>query len=175
MHALSPNDARPWYREPWPWLLMAGPGLVIVAGVFTAWLAFRSNDGLVADDYYKQGLAVNQVLRRDHYAVDHGMTARLLHSGLQLRLFLKAEGGVALPTDLDLKIAHPTHSGEDQSLRLKAEGAGFYSGTLQMPVNGVRHLILEDRAGAWRLLGVWRGTQAEALDLLPAGVTAADS
>jgi hypothetical protein len=34
--------------------------IVIVAGAVTVWLAVVSNDGLVTDDYYKQGLAVNQ-------------------------------------------------------------------------------------------------------------------
>ena len=50
----------PWYREPWPWLLMAGPAVVVVAGLFTAWLAVVHEDGLVADDYYKQGLGINK-------------------------------------------------------------------------------------------------------------------
>ena len=59
------TGATPWYREPWPWLLMAGPVTVIIAGGFTAWLAVTSSDGLVADDYYKQGLAINQTLERD--------------------------------------------------------------------------------------------------------------
>ena len=54
------SNNQPWYKERWPWILMAGPGLVIVAGVITVWLAVVSNDGLVTDDYYKQGLAVNQ-------------------------------------------------------------------------------------------------------------------
>jgi len=38
---------------------MAGPAAVIVAGFFTMALAFRTEDGLVAEDYYKQGLAIN--------------------------------------------------------------------------------------------------------------------
>ena len=36
-----------------------GPAAVIVAGVYTTILAFSSTDGLVADDYYKQGLMIN--------------------------------------------------------------------------------------------------------------------
>lgn len=44
----------PWYREPWPWLLMAGPAVVVVAGFVTLWLAFNSDDGLVADDHHYQ-------------------------------------------------------------------------------------------------------------------------
>ena len=52
----------PWYRDPWPWILMAGPAAVVVAGAITLWIAFASADGLVAGDYYKQGLAINQVI-----------------------------------------------------------------------------------------------------------------
>ena len=41
--------AAPWYREPWPWLLMLGPLIVIIAGVITAYLAVVTSDGLVED------------------------------------------------------------------------------------------------------------------------------
>src|SRR4051812_31343236 len=46
------STLRPWYREPWPWLLMSGPAIVVVAGCLTAGIAWKSDDGLVADDYY---------------------------------------------------------------------------------------------------------------------------
>ena len=36
--------APPWYREPWPWLLMAGPAAVVVAGLITAWIAVKTDD-----------------------------------------------------------------------------------------------------------------------------------
>jgi hypothetical protein len=58
---LKSADKKPWYKEPWPWILMAGPVIVIVAGVITAWLAVISNDGLVSDDYYKQGMGLTSV------------------------------------------------------------------------------------------------------------------
>jgi hypothetical protein len=65
-------DRGPWYREPWPWLLMLGPVTVIIAGFITAYLAVVSNDGLVEDDYYKQGLTVNQRTARDQRAAELG-------------------------------------------------------------------------------------------------------
>ncbi|MEQ1516273.1 MAG: FixH family protein, partial [Usitatibacteraceae bacterium] len=37
----------PWYRQRWPWLLMAGPAIVVVAGFVTLALAIQSSDGLV--------------------------------------------------------------------------------------------------------------------------------
>jgi hypothetical protein len=43
------TGTKPWYREPWPWLLMAGPAIVVVAGLFTAYLAVISFDGFAVD------------------------------------------------------------------------------------------------------------------------------
>ena len=47
----------PWYQHRWPWLLMAGPFIVIIAGFITMWISFSGADALVVDDYYKQGKA----------------------------------------------------------------------------------------------------------------------
>ena len=68
---------RPWHREPWPWILMAGPAIVVVAGIATTVLAVSSSDGLVADDYYKQGLAINRVIERDARARALGIAAQV--------------------------------------------------------------------------------------------------
>ena len=61
----SPPGGGAWYREPWPWILIAGP---LVGRDRRAWprrvIAVRSDDGMVADDYYKRGLLVNQRCRR---------------------------------------------------------------------------------------------------------------
>ena len=69
---------RPWYREPWPWILISGPAVVVVAGFVTLWLAVSSSDGLVAEDYYKQGLAINRVIEREEAAQKLGLTARIV-------------------------------------------------------------------------------------------------
>ena len=61
-------DTRPWYRYRSPWLLMLGPAAVVVAGVATAWLAISTEDGLVVEDYYKEGKAINRVLKREETA-----------------------------------------------------------------------------------------------------------
>lgn len=150
------NESRPWYKERWPWLLMAGPAAVIVAGVVTVWLAVISNDGLVTDDYYKQGLTVNQRLQRDHQAEKLGLQADLMRSGTGLRLMIRGEEGIALPTILVLKLAHPTRAGQDQSIAMKAEGQGFYSGKMDVEVGGRWLVSIEDPDKQWRLQGEWQ-------------------
>jgi hypothetical protein len=150
--------SKPWYRHPWPWILMAGPFVVVVAGVFTAYLAVTSNDGLVDDDYYKQGLAVNKLTERDHQALALGLRAELMQSADsgQVRVLLSAKPQVVLPDLLNLRIVHPTRGGADQIVVLRADAGGAsYSGKLSAPLAGRWHISLEDEARQWRLTGNW--------------------
>lgn len=64
----SMNSVTPWYAQRWPWLLMLGPALVVVVSSYTIYLAYSRQDAMVVDDYYKQGKAINQDLRRDRAA-----------------------------------------------------------------------------------------------------------
>jgi len=159
------NDNRPWYKERWPWILMSGPAIVIVAGIATLWLAVISNDGLVTDDYYKQGLAVNQSLKRDHEAGSLGLQADLMRADQNVRLLLNSVGAVNLPAQITLKLAHPTRAGQDQMVEMVAEGQGFYSGKLNADIGGRWLVSIEDPAGQWRLQGDWLADSGEPLRL----------
>jgi len=145
--------AKAWYREPWPWLLMAGPAIVIVAGFYTLWLAVRSDDGLVADDYYKRGLAINQTLLRAQRAEELALGARVEPGvdGGQVRVMVT--GAAALPPVLRLRLVHPTQAVADQWIELRAVGPGIYEGTRVAPAAGRRVMMLEDAARTWRLAG----------------------
>lgn len=142
---------KPWYREPWPWLLMAGPFIVVVAGVVTAWLAVVSDDGLVAGDYYKQGLAVNQLLARAERARAMELEAQLRLSARSVEVRLSAREGVALPPVLALRLSHPTHADLDQVVSLQGEG-GRYAASLAPLASGRWRVQLEDEAKTWRLV-----------------------
>lgn len=146
---------RPWYREPWPWLIMSGPALVVIAGCYTLWLAVAGSDDLVADDYYKRGLAINQTLTRNRAAAAAHYGARLMlaRDGGRVRVMLS---GDSMPTAITLRLMHPTRAGLDRSATLEYAGSGgIYEGTLDVPVAGRWHVSLEDGQGAWRLVGEW--------------------
>ena len=40
----------PWYKQFWPWFIIALPASVVVASFFTLWLAISNPDQLVVDD-----------------------------------------------------------------------------------------------------------------------------
>lgn len=164
------TDVKPWYKQRWPWLLMIGPIGVVLAGIVTTWLAVVSNDGLVTDDYYKQGLAVNQTLERDHHAGSLGLQADVMRAGQNIRLLIRANDGVALPASLELKLAHPTRAGQDQTISMQAEAQGFYNGKLSGELAGRWLVSIEDPNGKWRLHGEWHADSEEPLRLI-AGVS----
>lgn len=160
------RDDAPWYKQRWPWFLIAGPAIVVVAGVVTAWIAVESNDGLVTDDYYKEGMAINQRLQRDHRASSLGLHADVMRSGLNVRLMLSAAAGqVELPAAIVLHLTHPTRAGQDQAVEMISEGAGFYDGKLTADITGRWLVMIEDPAGQWRLQGEWQADSEEPLRL----------
>lgn len=150
MHAMT-HERAAWYRQPWPWLLMAGPAGVIAAGVVTMWLAFTHEDGLVADDYYKQGLAINRVIARDAAAQAIRIVAGIQFRSGTVRISLTGDA----PPALTLSLVHPTRAGQDRVVRLKPLGHGHYEGVLEAPAQGRWHLVLGDSEGRWRLTGDW--------------------
>ncbi len=164
---LRSSDNRPWYKERWPWLLMLGPAVVVVAGVTTLWLAVVSNDGLVTDDYYKQGMAVNQSLHRDHVAGELGLHAELMRAGLNIRLLLATDKGAELPREVILRLAHPTRAGQDELIKMNLEGQGLYSGRLAGDIAGRWLISIEDPVANWRLQGEWLSDSVEPLQLAP--------
>jgi hypothetical protein len=144
--------AQPWYRHPWPWILMAGPAAVIVAGSVTVWLAIQSADGLVADDYYRQGVTINRTLARAERARALGLEARLLvrEGDVEVRLAGRVASG--FPPRVRLALAHPTKAGRDQVLHLHGMD-GIYAGPLAALAPGHWQVVIEDEAGTWRLTG----------------------
>ena len=144
------HQAQPWHREPWPWILMAGPAAVVVAGAITAWLAVSTADGLVADDYYRRGLAINQELRRDEVAAERGILVDLDASAGVLRARLAMRGEA--PPALFARLVHPTRAGEDQRLRLALVAPGVYEAAFAAPPGARWRVVLEDPRGEWRVV-----------------------
>ena len=151
--------SNPWYREPWPWILMSGPAIVVVAGIVTTLIAIRSNDGLVADDYYKQGLGINRVIERDVNAQALGVTASVRFNDERSRVQVVLAMRDALPSSVTMALVHPTKAGADQRVTLAASAPGVYEAAIAAPPAGLWHVKLEDGGGKWRVTGEWRSRE----------------
>ena len=157
MTKLSPATgsvvARPWYKEPWPWILMSGPAAVVVASFVSAWIALSTADGLVEDNYYKKGLAVGETIAASEKARTMGVMASVRLTSKKIELQLKAnDASFTQPQAVLLTLSHPTRAGLDQTVRLSLLD-GRYQGEFHLPSSGHWLVMLEDGDKTWRLLG----------------------
>ncbi len=149
----SVKDNGPWYRQPWPWILMSGPFMVVVASFISAWVALSSADGLVVEDYYKKGLSANQTIAMSDRAKSLGLEVGLALSEHSISLAMTSKNKeYVLPAQINVTLAHPTRAGMDQALKLVRDGER-YKGDYRLPRAGHWIVTIEDDAGSWRLMG----------------------
>ncbi len=132
---------------------MSGPMVVVLASFITIWLAIRTDDGLVTQDYYQKGLAINQTLKLSEKAEALGLQAGLTVelNSMQLRLSAASPGFIP-PAKIHVTVSHPTRAGLDQTQVLTLQG-DHYTGQFRLPPDGHWLILLEDEAKTWRILG----------------------
>lgn len=146
------GTVEPWYRQGWPWFLIAIPAVAVVAGLATVWIAVSTSDGLVVDDYYQEGKAIEKTMERSAMAAKLGLSAELTIRADAVTLALAAADAASIPETLVLTIAHPTRAGSDQTLTLNRRD-GVFSSPLAPLATGRWLLQLEDGARQWRMTG----------------------
>ena len=150
-------NAAPWYTHRWPWLLMLGPAVVAVAGIATSYVAFTSQDALVVGDYYKQGKAINQDLRRDRAAAALGLSIELRYDAAEG--LLRGHVGSARPLAddaLSVRLQHATQPARDMVLMARPDAAGDFSLALPMLERSRWQVLVEGKRRDWRLEGAWQ-------------------
>lgn len=149
--SLPGGDAVPWYRQFWPWFLIALPGCVVVAALYTVYIAYSGADDLVADDYYKYGLAINRQLEKEQRGLELGISARLNVSADHVTAHVTGPVDAA---SLSLLLSHPLEADRDFPLTLARIAPGIYQAVLPAPIAPRWHWTLAlDQADGWRLGG----------------------
>ena len=149
--AFPGGDTQPWYRQFWPWFLILLPATVVVASLYTMYLASSGADDLVVDDYYKDGLAINRQLEKKQRGEALGVSADLAFSDELVTVQVTGPVDVA---ELDLLLSHPLEADRDFSVELTRTGPGEYRGALAAAVAPRWHWTLESPGPeAWRLDG----------------------
>jgi len=147
----------PWYTHRWPWLLMMGPAFVAIAGIATCYVAFTGQDALVVGDYYKQGKAINQDLRRDRAAAALGLSAKFSYDASQgmLRGHVGSHKPLADET-LSIRLQHATQPERDMVLLARPDANGDFSVALPMLERSRWQVLVEGKQRDWRLEGSWQ-------------------
>ena len=148
-----PNESLPWYRLFWPWFIVAIPLMAVIMGLTTMLLAVSTSDGLVVDDYYKQGLAINRILARDQKAKDLQITALVRIDLLTGKVHMQLEkSGENSDSDiLHLRLLHPTRSNLDIDVAMRSDNSSGYTTVIKPPAAGKWYLLVEPETQDWRL------------------------
>jgi len=166
--AVHPNmlRAKPWYAHCWPWFLMIGPVAVILAGIYTSWLAFSQPDALVVDDYYKQGKAINQDLRRDRVAASMGLSLNLRYDPAASRLSGRLLGHwQPMVGTVQVRLIHSTRPERDINLEAQLEQDGSFSVALPLLERARWQVQIEGGRHDWRLAGAWMWPQQQSVEI----------
>ncbi len=123
----QPSIEPAWYRQFWPWVLIALPGSVVIASFVTLYIAIVNSHSMVKDNYYKDGLAINRYLKEDQLAEQLAITAKLqfLPASSKVKLLLSGDHGNDRQV-LILYFIHPVNSSKDFQLPLQVSASGNY-------------------------------------------------
>ena len=167
------EDTKPWYRQFWPWFIIALPASSVIAGLTTVWISLQTTDSLVvqSEDGVKK-------------AADRRISAERLASEMNLAALLEidTETGVVsavirsgdldeVPATLDLEFSHPAFADRDQLLTLNkampdASGNPVWVGHFST-ISAERYYVVLKAGDEWRLSAEWQGESS--LTLRPGG------
>ncbi|MBE9567787.1 MAG: FixH family protein [Proteobacteria bacterium] len=141
------EESKPWHKHPLVWMMIAIPFSAVIMGVVMIWLAVDTDDGLVADDYYKRGLAINSVIIRDEKAAELGLKATIEFSTNSKAITLRFDKGLlpAFPPVLELKLQHATRANSDITIVMNHGIDDGYIGNISQPISkGVWYFEIAD-------------------------------
>lgn len=144
------TDFQPWYKQAWPWFLIALPASAVIGGIVTIYLALQSPNALVVDDYYKAGLAINQEKQQQLYARERQIQGLLRSDGKTLQLELSGRLP-ASDTRLTLNMIHSTRADLDREVTLKLQSGNTFRAALPALVPGIWYLRLEPADKRWEI------------------------
>ncbi len=162
---MQQSDINPWYREPWPWIILGLLGLGIVAGSTLALIALSSPPEMVTGEYERLGRGITDMRSRTETARALGLTGQIVIEPGQVSLSLEADDTHGLPESLLVLFQHPAVQDRDSTIHLQQTGPGEYSATLDASPHERVHVIVTDLAQTWWLAGRMSGDQP--VELVP--------
>ena len=151
------EQTKPWHKYPLVWMMIAIPFSAVIMGVVMIWLALDTDDGLVADDYYKQGLEINDVISRDVRAAKLGLSAVIEFDNTARIIKVAFDQGKleTMPVSLPLSLQHATRENSDIEVLLdRAMGNQYVGHVKQTITEGIWYFKIAgvDSSGAeWKL------------------------
>ncbi|WP_119395378.1 FixH family protein [Salinibius halmophilus] len=152
---MTENKPTPGYKSPYMWMVLIPVMASVVAGTTFLIASIVSWDGVVVDNYYKDGRSYEMRQDEDYAARQMGLSALMLQQGDNLLVQVNGEIN-SLPKELKLYVIHPTKSDFDQRIDFTLqEGNRYLANTEITAFEGSRILQLQpfEAEQMWRVHG----------------------
>ena len=157
------EDTVPWYRQFWPWFIMAIPASAVVAGLYTVWIAMQTTDSLVVQSDDGMNVVTERNTAAEREAVRLGLSAYVdinPETGAVV-VTMTSAANIDLPGSLELKMRHPTMASRDATIELlrampNSAGDPNWAGHFLTPPSG-RYFLTLSSGNTWRLSTEWSG------------------
>jgi hypothetical protein len=144
----------PWFRQPWLWFVLSVPITSVVLSSIMVTVAIVGRDTLVSDNYYKDGMGINQTIEQDQLADELNLAPSIKIEGRDIFLKLRNENtsdDLAQQPFLTFKLIHPTVGDKDITTRLLPTPNGTFIGELPHTLSGRYYLDLYAYDESWRI------------------------
>ena len=167
------EDTQPWYRQFWPWFIIALPAASVVGGLTTLWISLQTTDSLVLQSADGVRNASDRRIAAERLASELGLAALVsIDSATGIVQVVMRSGDLAdAPATLEFELSHPAFADRDQVITLNrampdADGNPVWVGHFVEVPAGRFYAVLKS-GDAWRLTAEWRGEPS--LTLRPGG------
>lgn len=148
---------KPWYKHFWPWFIMAIPGSSVIAGIAMIIVANDGADTLVKENYYKEGLAINQHIEKLNHAKELAISAVATINKDKLELKINANS--AINEQLFIEFRHATQADKDFKIALQRSASGDYFAFIDeqqgLQQRNKWYLTLKPFSERWELESNW--------------------
>ncbi|MGV2989315.1 FixH family protein [Vibrio sp. E150_011] len=143
---------KPWYKQFWPWFLIALPLSVVVGTLYVVLIFSQNSVDLVAEDYYKKGKGINVDITKVNVARELKLNAEV-SSIDNVVIITFDKGDLTNYPALTTTFTHRTLPDQDFEKLLTADAKGTYRLTLDHKMQGPWFVELQPHDKAWMIQG----------------------
>ncbi|MCG9640399.1 FixH family protein [Vibrio sp. Isolate34] len=143
---------KPWYKQFWPWFLIALPATVVIWTIMTVIVFTQNSVDLVTEDYYKKGKGINVDISKVNIAKELGLSASLNEKGNSVIITLD-KGKLDHFPAISAMFVHRTLPDRDFTQLLTADARGNYTLTLDHEMQGPWFIELTPHDEEWLVQG----------------------
>lgn len=146
------TDSKPWYKQFWPWFIIAIPASSVVTGMVMLNFAIDGADTLVRDEWYKDGMAINQRLDKQNRARESGLKAYFSFDREENIVKLRIDNLDTLQEpSLSLDLVHPTLAQRDIKVELYRTPDNTYFAKLPNTPGGLYYAQIRSPQQSWEI------------------------